>query len=84
MIPWFNMQDQNIDELVAKIPEELPILPLRNTVAFPYIVMPLAVGIPRSVKLIEESDKHDRMIGLVAMKAERAWPPFHEMPATPQ
>jgi ATP-dependent Lon protease len=68
MIPWFNMQDQNIDELIGKIPEEIPILPLRNTVAFPYIVMPLAVGIPRSVKLIEESDKFDRMVGLVAMK----------------
>ena len=30
---------------MANIPEELPILPLRNTVAFPYSVMPLAVGI---------------------------------------
>jgi ATP-dependent Lon protease len=68
MLPWFNMQDQNIDELVQRIPEEVPILPLRNTVAFPYIVMPLAVGIPRSVQLIEESDKSGRMIGLVAMK----------------
>jgi ATP-dependent Lon protease len=67
MLPWFNMQDQNIDELVKRIPEEMAVLPLRNTVAFPYIVMPLAVGIPRSVKLIEEADKGDRMIGLVAM-----------------
>ena len=67
MLPWFNMQDQNIDELVKRIPEELPILPLRNTVAFPYIVMPLAVGIPRSVRLIEEADKAGRMVGLVAM-----------------
>lgn len=68
MLPWFNMQDQNIDELVERIPSEVPILPLRNTVAFPYIVMPLAVGIPRSVQLIEESDRSGRMIGLVAMK----------------
>ncbi len=67
MLPWFNMQDQNIDELVKRIPEELAILPLRNTVAFPYIVMPLAVGIPRSVQLIEEAEKAGRVIGLVAM-----------------
>ena len=40
---------------------------MRNTVAFPYIVMPLAVGIPRSVRLIEEADKSGRIIGLVAM-----------------
>lgn len=67
MLPWFNMQDQNIDELVRRIPDEVPILPLRNTVAFPYIVMPLAVGIPRSVKLIGDADKSGRIIGLVAM-----------------
>lgn len=68
MLPWFNMQDQNIDELIKKVPEELPILPLRNTVAFPYIVMPLAVGIPRSIQLIEETEKKNRMVGLVSMK----------------
>ncbi|MGC9520487.1 MAG: endopeptidase La [Anaerolineae bacterium] len=68
MLPWFNMQDQNIEELVSRIPSEVPILPLRNTVAFPYIVMPLAVGIPRSVQLIEDAEKTGRMIGLVAMK----------------
>jgi len=67
MLPWFNMQDQNTDELVSQIPDEVPILPLRNTVAFPYIVMPLAVGIPRSIKLIAEADKGGRIIGLVAM-----------------
>ena len=68
MLPWFNMQDQNLDELIRRIPEELPILPLRNTVAFPYIVMPLSVGIPRSVQLIEDTEKGNRMVGLVAMK----------------
>ncbi len=67
MLPWFNMQDQNIEELVKRVPEEVSILPLRNTVAFPYIVMPLAVGIPRSVKLIEDAEKDGRVIGLVAM-----------------
>jgi ATP-dependent Lon protease len=67
MLPWFNMQDQNIDELVSRIPDEVPILPLRNTVAFPYIVMPLAVGIPRSVQLVGDADKTGRIIGLVAM-----------------
>ncbi len=68
MLPWFNMQDQNLDELIRRIPHELPILPLRNTVAFPYIVMPLAVGIPRSVHLIEDAERGNRMVGLVAMK----------------
>ncbi len=50
------------------IPEELPILPLRNTVAFPFTVLPLTVGIPRSIKLINEAMEGNRIIGLVAMK----------------
>ena len=68
MLPWFNMQDQNFDEILADVPEELPILPLRNTVAFPFIVMPLAVGIPRSIRLIEEVEQGNRLVGLVTMK----------------
>jgi ATP-dependent Lon protease len=47
---------------------DLAILPLRNTVAYPFSVLPLLVGIPRSVKLIEEASKGDGRIGLVAMK----------------
>jgi len=50
-----------------KIPEELPILPLRNTVAFPFTVLPLAVCIERSVKLVQDAVQGDRLIGLVAM-----------------
>ena len=52
----------------AEIPNELPILPLRNTVAFPSSMIPLSVGVARSVKLIEEALKGDRLIGLVGMK----------------
>jgi ATP-dependent Lon protease len=62
-------QDNNrMDELIKTIPDELPILPLRNTVAFPFQVLPLAVGIPRSMKLIEEVIEGDRLIGMVATK----------------
>jgi len=50
------------------IPTELPILPLRNTVAFPHSVLPLSVGIARSIKLIEEALQGDKLIGLVSMK----------------
>jgi ATP-dependent Lon protease len=50
------------------IPEDLPILPLRNTVAFPYTIIPLSIGISRSIKLIEDAQQGDHLIGLVAMK----------------
>ncbi len=55
-------------QFLLDIPEEIPVLPLRNTVVFPFSVTPLAVGIPRSVKLIEDALQTDSLIGLVAMK----------------
>jgi ATP-dependent Lon protease len=55
-------------ERVADIPKEIPILPLRNTVVYPFSVVPLTVGIPRSVKLIEDALEGDRLVGLLAMK----------------
>jgi len=57
------VQHHNVD-----IPNRLPILPLRNTVAFPFGMMPLTIGIPRSVELIENALKGDRLIGLVATR----------------
>lgn len=48
------------------IPEELPILPLRGVVVYPLMVLPLTVGQPRSVRLIDEVVMGDRLIGLLA------------------
>jgi ATP-dependent Lon protease len=50
------------------VPAELPILPLRNTVAFPFTIIPLTIGISRSIQLIEDAQKADHLIGLVTMK----------------
>ncbi len=66
MFPWPTELNRNDGQ--PNIPPELPILPLRNTVAFPFTVLPLTVGIPRSVKLINEAMEGNRIIGLVAMK----------------
>jgi ATP-dependent Lon protease len=55
-------------ELLKRIPEELPILPLRNTVAFPFSALPLVVGIPRSVKLVKDVKEGNRLIGLLTAK----------------
>jgi ATP-dependent Lon protease len=62
------MQPEDNAELVKNIPADLPILPLRNTVSYPFSILPLMVGIPRSVKLIEDALKGNHLIGLVAMK----------------
>lgn len=51
-----------------KLPESIPILPLRNTVLFPGVVIPITVGRDKSIRLIRESYRNDRMIGVVAQK----------------
>lgn len=54
---------------IEAIPEELPILPLRGTVAFPFIIMPLSIGVERSIKLIKAAVQDDtNLIGLVVSK----------------
>ncbi|GIK38359.1 MAG: Lon protease [Chloroflexota bacterium] len=49
-------------------PTELPILPLRGTVAYPFIIMPLSIGVPRSVSLIRAAIKDNSLIGMVVSK----------------
>ncbi len=50
------------------LPEILPILPLRNTVLFPGVVIPITVGRDKSIKLIRDANKGNRMIGVVAQQ----------------
>ena len=61
------------DEDEAKIskedaPDILPILPLRNTVLFPGVIIPITIGRDRSVKLIKDAENGNKMIGVVAQK----------------
>ena len=63
----FITSDNNTKQMI-KIPKDLPILPLRNTIAYPFAILPLVIGVPRSIELIEDALEGDRLIGLVAMK----------------
>ena len=60
-------QDRQQDDGLT-VPEELPILPLKNTVAFPLTVLPLVVQKPRSVRLVDDAVIADRLVALVALK----------------
>jgi ATP-dependent Lon protease len=51
--------------LKSEVPDELPILPLRGLVVYPHTAIPLTVGQPRSMKLVDEAISGDRLIGLV-------------------
>ena len=50
------------------IPESIPIIPVRNTVFFPHQFIPLAIGRPKSIKLIEDAIKTDNLVGVIAQK----------------
>jgi ATP-dependent Lon protease len=52
----------------SDLPEELPILPLRGVVVYPHTAVPLTIGQPRSIKLVDEAVAGSRLIGLVASK----------------
>jgi len=58
---------KNAEQSVS-VPRELPILPLRDAVAFPYSVIPLTVTEARSVKLVEETLQGDSLLGLVSSR----------------
>ncbi|MFO7616082.1 MAG: endopeptidase La [Bacteroidales bacterium] len=63
------ISDGNEEELsVAEVPETLPVLPLRNTVLFPGVVIPITVGREKSIRLVKEAYKHNKEIGVVAQK----------------
>lgn len=52
----------------GKYPEELPLLPLRNTVLFPGVILPITVGRDKSIKAVQDAYKSNKLIGVVAQK----------------
>lgn len=67
LIPLLSIQDEeNINK--ENVPKELSILPLRNTVLFPGVVIPITVGRDKSITLIKDAYKSDKIIGVVSQK----------------
>lgn len=69
MIPLMTPEDE--EEMANEdLPKSLPILPLRNTVLFPGVVIPITAGRDKSIKLINDANTGDKIIGVVAQKNE--------------
>ena len=66
IIPLNEDEAENTDE--TSIPADLPLLPLRNTVLFPGVVLPITVGRDRSIKAVNDVYKTDKLVGVVAQK----------------
>ena len=65
LIPLMTSDDE---EAISKesLPDTLPILPLKNTVMFPGVVIPITASRDKSIKLIKDSNKKDKLIGVVS------------------
>lgn len=69
LIPLMTPEDE--EEINKEsLPETLPILPLRNTVLFPGVVIPITAGRDKSIKLINDANKGGKVIGVVSQKDE--------------
>jgi len=63
MFPLFSQQEEKESSKMI-VPKSLPILPIRNTVLFPGVVFPITVGRDKSIKLIKDANKTDKIIGV--------------------
>ncbi len=69
LIPLLTPEDE--EEMNNEVlPSSLPILPLRNTVLFPGVVIPISAGRDKSIKLINDANAGNKIIGVVAQKNE--------------
>jgi ATP-dependent Lon protease len=67
LIPLMTSEDEEHLQNEA-LPNSLPLLPLRNTVLFPGVVIPITAGRDKSIQLIKDANKGDKVIGVVAQK----------------
>lgn len=68
-LPIIPLNESDQEDLNGvEIPAEIALLPLRNTVLFPGVVLPITVGRDKSIKAVNDAYKGDKLIGVVAQK----------------
>ena len=67
LIPLMTPEDEEALNNEA-LPDSIPILPLKNTVLFPGVVIPITASRDRSIELIKDANNADKVIGVVAQK----------------
>ncbi|MFI5186375.1 MAG: endopeptidase La [Chitinophagales bacterium] len=66
IIPLNDGDSESMDGI--EVPAEISLLPLRNTVLFPGVVLPITVGRDKSIKAVNDAYKGDKLIGVIAQK----------------
>ena len=75
-IPLISPEDEDRMNL-EEVPDKLPILPLRNNVLFPGVVIPITLGRDKSIKLIQDAYKGNKIIGVVSQKDSNIEEPLY-------
>jgi len=77
LIPLLSNEEEDLMSQ-EKVPDVLPILSLRNTVLFPGVVIPITVGRNKSINLIKDANKGDKIIGVVSQKDDKVEDPVFD------
>ena len=76
--PEGKAEGQEREESERKLPAVIPVLPVRDVVVYPFMILPLFVGREKSIRAVDESLSRDRLILLVAQKDAEAEEPSPE------
>ena len=66
-LPLFSKQDED-ESNKMDVPEELPLLAIKNTVLFPGVIFPITVGRDKSIKLVKDANKGGKTIAVISQK----------------
>lgn len=79
IIPIVSKEDESFLLNEHEIPDDMPLLPLRGTVLFPGVVMPIAIGRKGSLKLVREAERKDERIIVVAQRNDSETPMLEDL-----
>jgi len=74
MIPLISPEEEEFMN-TEELPDVLPILPLKNAVLFPGVVLPITVGRQKSIRLVKKAYRGDRIVGVVAQENQQVEEP---------
>ncbi|HEX8277467.1 MAG TPA: LON peptidase substrate-binding domain-containing protein, partial [Segetibacter sp.] len=66
IIPLNENENENESDKITTVPGDIAVLPLRNTVLFPGVVLPITVGRDKSIRAVNDSYKGNKLIGVLA------------------
>lgn len=79
IIPLVSKEDESFLLFEDEIPTDMPLLPLRDTVLFPGVVMPISVGRKKSLKLVREAEKKSSRIIVVTQRNDADAPSMEDL-----